>query len=168
MANTLRYYYLQQMGIDVWVPRDSHSDDISAQATARLLIIAEVASMDDLQRPFFSGKAAVLFKQMLSSIGLSTDEVHIMNIRRGVDHASLDNALTQQIALISPQVILALGSFAATHVLQGSLPFNTMRSRVHEYQGIPVLVSYDPEYLLINPSEKKNAYADLQALMQLL
>ena len=75
--------------------------------------------------------------------------------------------LARQIELLRPKVILALGRFAAQTLLQESvpdvlsLPLGRLRGRVHQYRGIPVIVSYHPAYLLRALSEKAKAWEDL-------
>ncbi|HBH39132.1 MAG TPA: uracil-DNA glycosylase, partial [Curvibacter sp.] len=83
--------------------------------------------------------------------------------------------LRRQVALLQPQVILALGRFAAQSLLQHSvpdvatMPLGRLRGQVHQYEGVPVVVSYHPAYLLRTPQDKAKAWADLclaRGLMQ--
>jgi len=81
--------------------------------------------------------------------------------------ATCANYLAREVALVQPKVILALGRFAAQSLLQGSLPevagvpLGKLRGQVYRYQGIPVVVSYHPSYLLRTPQDKARAWADL-------
>jgi DNA polymerase len=81
--------------------------------------------------------------------------------------ATCENYLSREVALVQPKVILALGRYAAQALLQGSLPdlaatpLGKLRGQVHAYQGIPVIVSYPPSYLLRSPAHKAGAWADL-------
>ena len=81
--------------------------------------------------------------------------------------ASCENYLLREVALVQPRVILALGRFAAQTLLQGtvpdvaSTPLGKLRGRVYRYQGIAVIVSYPPAYLLRTPQDKARAWADL-------
>jgi len=81
--------------------------------------------------------------------------------------AACENYLQREVALVRPKVILALGRFAAQTLLQGSLPdvvgtpLGKLRGRIYRYQGIPVIVSYHPAYLLRTPQDKARAWADL-------
>jgi DNA polymerase len=81
--------------------------------------------------------------------------------------ATCDNYLRREVALVQPKVILALGRFAAQTLLQGSLPevastpLGKLRGQIYRYQGIPVVVSYHPTYLLRTPQDKARAWADL-------
>lgn len=81
--------------------------------------------------------------------------------------ATCENYLSREVALVQPKIILALGRYAAQALLQGSLPdlaatpLGKLRGQVHAYQGIPVIVSYPPSYLLRSPAHKAGAWADL-------
>lgn len=83
------------------------------------------------------------------------------------DLASCENHLRREVALLQPKVILALGRFAAQALLQGdlpdvaSIPLGKLRGQVYRYQGIPVVVSYHPSYLLRTPQDKGRAWLDL-------
>jgi uracil-DNA glycosylase family 4 len=80
--------------------------------------------------------------------------------------ASCENYLRREVALVQPKVILALGRFAAQGLLQGSLPglagtpLGQLRGQIYRYQGIPVIVSYPPSYLLRSPQHKARAWVD--------
>lgn len=74
--------------------------------------------------------------------------------------------LQRQIALLQPHIILALGRFAVQSLLGSTEPLGRLRGRVHRYQGIPVIVSYHPAYLLRQPTEKARAWQDLCLALQ--
>jgi uracil-DNA glycosylase len=80
--------------------------------------------------------------------------------------ASCENFLRREVALVQPKVILALGRFAAQGLLQGSVPglagtpLGQLRGQIYRYQGIPVIVSYPPSYLLRSPQHKARAWID--------
>jgi DNA polymerase len=81
--------------------------------------------------------------------------------------AVCEHFLRREVALVQPKVILAMGRFAAQTLLQGSLPegsklpFGKLRGQVYRYQGIPVIVTYHPSYLLRTQTDKARAWADL-------
>jgi DNA polymerase len=81
--------------------------------------------------------------------------------------AVCEHFLRREVALVQPKVILAMGRFAAQTLLQGSLPegsklpFGKLRGQVYRYQGIPVIVTYHPSYLLRTQADKARAWADL-------
>jgi len=146
---------------------------------AKLMIIGEAPGFyEDQQGLPFVGQAGGLLNKMLNSIGLSGEDVYIANVLKcrppndrdpqpdEISHCS--NYLTQQIAIVSPRLILAVGRFAGQFLLNASFPLNQMRNKIHEYQQIPMLVTYHPAYLLRNPFDKKNAFQDLMIVKQLL
>jgi uracil-DNA glycosylase len=69
--------------------------------------------------------------------------------------------LARQVALVQPKIILLMGRFAVQSVLQTTEPIGKLRGQVHSYQGVPVVVTYHPAYLLRNPADKAKAWADL-------
>ncbi len=146
---------------------------------AKLMIIGEAPGADeDEQGVPFVGKAGSLLNKMLHSIEISADDVYIVNVLKCRPPENRDPEpeeiqacsayLTQQIATVNPQLILAVGRFAGQFLLSQSTPLNTMRNKIHDYQGRPIVVSYHPAYLLRNPADKKKAYADLMVAKQLL
>ena len=76
--------------------------------------------------------------------------------------------LKQQLEIIKPNVILALGRHAAHHLLKSSLSLAKLRLNSHEYLGIPVVVTFHPAYLLRNPRDKSKAYKDLLNMIAML
>ena len=66
------------------------------------------------------------------------------------------------IALIKPKTICALGNFAAQSLLKSSSGISTLRGKFHEYQGIPLMCTYHPAYLLRNPAEKRKVWEDMK------
>lgn len=81
--------------------------------------------------------------------------------------AICEHYLRHEVALVQPKIILALGRFAAQTLLQtsvpdvASIPLGKLRGQIYHYQGIPVLVTYHPSYLLRSPQQKARAWADL-------
>jgi len=69
--------------------------------------------------------------------------------------------LVRQIALVQPRIILAMGRFAIQSLLRSGEPVGKLRGRVHRYQGVPLVVTYHPAYLLRNPADKARAWDDL-------
>ena len=74
--------------------------------------------------------------------------------------------LRRQLELVQPAIILALGRFAVQSLLGSDEPIGRLRGRVHRYQGIPVIVTYHPAYLLRNPLDKHRAWQDLCLALQ--
>lgn len=138
------------------------------------LVIGEAPGADeDRQGEPFVGRAGKLLDQMLLSISLKRDTVYITNIVKcrppnnrdpePEEAASCEAYLKQQIAMIQPKIILAVGRIAAHNLLKTDQRVGAMRGQRFEYAdtGIPVVVTYHPAYLLRSPSEKRKAWQDL-------
>lgn len=146
---------------------------------AKLMIIGEAPGFYEDQKGLpFVGKAGALLDQMLKSIGLSDQDVYIANVLKcrppdnrdpaAEEIQACSNYLSQQVAIVEPHLILALGRYAG-QFLSGSLsPLHQLRSGIHDYQDTPFIVTYHPAYLLRNPKDKKKAYSDLQRVKALL
>jgi DNA polymerase len=148
---------------------------------ARLMIIGEApGAEEDRQGEPFVGRAGQLLNAMLRAIGLERGQVFIANILKcrppgnrnpaPDEVAACAHFLRQQVALVRPQVILAVGGVAAHNLLQTDDAVGRLRRRVHAYgeNRIPLLVTYHPAYLLRRPEEKAKAWQDLQKLHGLL
>jgi len=75
--------------------------------------------------------------------------------------AQCEPFLIRQIALLQPKIILAMGRFAVQSLLRSSEPIGRLRGKVHRYQGVPLIVTYHPAYLLRNLEDKARAWDDL-------
>ena len=80
--------------------------------------------------------------------------------------AQCEPYLRRQVALVRPKIILAMGRFAVQSLLQTGEPIGRLRGRVHQYQGVPVIVTYHPAYLLRAPHDKAKAWQDLVLAQQ--
>ncbi len=127
---------------------------------------------EDVQGEPFVGQAGKLLDNMLATIGLKRgDNVYIANIVKcrppsnrtpePDEIATCLPYLQRQIALIKPKLIVALGKTAATSLLGRDATLGSLRGTVHEYQGVPLIVTYHPAYLLRSPAEKAKAWEDL-------
>jgi uracil-DNA glycosylase len=146
---------------------------------ARLMLIGEGpgATEDASGRPFV-GQAGQLLNSILEAIGLKREDVFITNIvkcrppqnRKPLpdEIASCMPYLHRQIALIRPKVIVALGGTAGEALLGVRKSLGELRSRVHSYGGIPLIVTYHPAALLRNPNWKKPTWDDIRIARQLL
>ena len=127
---------------------------------------------EDLQGKPFVGRAGVLLNAMLKSIALNCDKVYIANILKcrppnNRDPLSTEVVLCtpylrQQITLIQPKLLVAVGRIAAQFLLNTTESMAKLRGRSYEYgeTKIPLIVTYHPAYLLRSPGEKKKAYDD--------
>jgi DNA polymerase len=74
--------------------------------------------------------------------------------------------LSRQVALVRPKLIIAMGRFAVQSLLKTTEPIGRLRGRLHRYEGVPVIVTYHPAYLLRTPIDKAKAWADLCLAME--
>ncbi|TCP12624.1 DNA polymerase [Crenobacter luteus] len=140
---------------------------------ARLMIVGEApGAHEDEQGQPFVGRAGQLLENMLAAIGLDSDaDVFITNVLKcrppgnrnpaPDEIAACQHYLWAQIAHVQPDLILALGRFAAQTLLETSDAIGRLRGRVHRYRDIPLIVSYHPAYLLRNLPDKAKAWQDL-------
>jgi uracil-DNA glycosylase len=146
---------------------------------ARLLLVGEAPGRDeDLQGLPFVGRAGQLLNKMLAAIDLKREDVYICNVLkcRPPENRTpmLDEVekcspyLEQQIALVKPALIGALGLSAAQALLRTKASMGSMRGRRFEYRGIPLIATYHPAALLRNPGLKRDAWVDLQAIRDFL
>ena len=148
---------------------------------AQLFVIGEAPGADeDRQGEPFVGRAGQLLNAMLRAIGLPRSEVFIANILKcrppgnrdpqPEEAASCTPYLSQQIALVQPRVLLAVGRISAQWLLQTDTPIGRLRGRVQTYgeRNTPLVVTYHPAYLLRSPLEKAKAWTDLCLVKELL
>jgi len=141
--------------------------------TADWLVIGEAPGADEdrLGEPFV-GQAGKLLDAMLAAISLKRgDNVYIANLLKSRppgnrnpepdEVAACRPYLLAQIELIQPKLILALGRFAAQNLLDTDEAIGRLRGRVHRFQGVPLVVTYHPAYLLRNLADKARAWEDL-------
>jgi len=145
--------------------------------TARLMFVGEGPGADeDAQGLPFVGRAGQLLNNMIAAMGLKREEVYIANVVKcrppGNRTPEPEEANTcspflfRQIDVVRPQVIVALGATAATYLLGQRQPLAGLRGRVHAVRGSQLIVTYHPAYLLRDPRQKKEAWADLQIAMR--
>lgn len=140
---------------------------------AEVMFIGEApGANEDLQGEPFVGRAGMLLNAMLKSIGLKRTDVYIANILKCRPPNNRDPLpeevklctpyLQNQIDLIQPKVLVAVGRIAAQFLLNTMEPMSRLRGKTYQYgqQKIPLLVTYHPAYLLRSPSEKRKAYMD--------
>ena len=131
----------------------------------------------------FAGDAGRLLDNMLKAVGLSRAGegpagAYVMHATQcptpdarnpAPDELSTCSAfLSRKVALVKPRVIVAMGRFAMQALLQTTEPLGKLRGQVHDYQGVPVVVTYPPAYLLRNAADKGKAWADLCLALQVV
>ncbi len=145
--------------------------------TARLMFVGEGPGADeDAQGLPFVGRAGQLLNNMIAAMGLKREECYIANVVKcrppGNRTPEPEEANTcspflfRQIDVVRPQVLVALGATAATYLLGARQPLAGLRGRVHAFRGMSLIVTYHPAFLLRDPRQKKEAWADLQIAMK--
>lgn len=142
---------------------------------AEWLIIGEAPGADeDRQGEPFVGRAGQLLNAMLLAIGLPRETVFIANVLkcrppgnrdpRPEEVANCLPFLSQQIALLKPRVLLAVGRIAAQNLLATDAPLARLRGKLHRFgeAATPLIVTYHPAYLLRTPADKRKAWEDLK------
>lgn len=148
---------------------------------ARWMVVGEApGEQEDLQGLPFVGPSGELLDSMLRALKLTravdgpeppSQRVYIANTlkcrpprNRNPEPAELlacEPFLIRQIALLQPRIILAMGRFAVQALLRSNEPVGKLRGQVHTYQGVPLVVTYHPAYLLRNLADKARAWDDL-------
>jgi uracil-DNA glycosylase len=145
---------------------------------AHWMVVGEApGEQEDLAGEPFVGKSGLLLDNMLRAVGLTRQpappeqQVYIANTIKcrppgnrnpqPEELAHCEPFLARQVALVQPRIILAMGRFAVQSLLRSAEPIGRLRGRVHDFQGVPLVVTYHPAYLLRSPEEKARAWDDL-------
>jgi DNA polymerase len=140
---------------------------------AKFVCVGEApgATEDETGRPFV-GQAGQLLTKIIEAIDFKREDVFICNVLTHRPPGNRNPApdeitacspfLLQQLALLRPHVILALGTFAAQTLLQTTQPIGKLRGQIHRFYGVPLVVTYHPAALLRNPNWKRPTWEDVQ------
>ena len=143
---------------------------------ARLMFVGEGPGADeDAQGLPFVGRAGQLLNNMINAMGLKREQVYIANVvkcrppqNRTPEPEEANTCmqfLWHQIDVVRPEVLVALGATAATYLLGRKTSLASLRGRLHDVRGSKLIVTYHPAYLLRDPTQKKEAWKDLQVAM---
>ena len=146
---------------------------------ARLMVIGEApGAEEDRQGEPFVGRAGLLLNAMLRAAGFERRDVFIANVLKCRPPHNRDPSdeeagrclpyLRRQIELVDPDVILCVGRIAAQRLLGTDQPIGRLRGRVHDLDGVPVVATYHPAYLLRSPGEKRKSWEDLKLALKAL
>jgi len=147
----------------------------SGNPKARLMFVGEApGGEEDLQGLPFVGRAGQLLTKMIEAIDMNRGDVYIANILKcrppnnrnpmPEEIAACAPFLREQISIIRPKIICTLGKFASQFLLQSEEPITALRGRFHKYEGIKLMPTYHPAYLLRNPPAKKFVWEDLKKI----
>jgi uracil-DNA glycosylase len=146
---------------------------------ADLMFVGEAPGGDeDIQGIPFVGRAGQLLTKIIEAIGLAREDVYIANVikcrppqNRNPEQDEVDTCepfLFQQVDVIKPKVIVALGTFAARALLRTLDPISRLRGRVYDYRGAKLVPTFHPAYLLRNPASKRDVWEDMKLVRELL
>jgi uracil-DNA glycosylase family 4 len=146
---------------------------------ARLMFVGEAPGEDeDLKGEPFVGKAGQLLTKMIEAMGLTRQQVYICNTVKcrppnnrnpeADELASCEPFLKGQLAAVKPEAIVTLGKFAAQALLREETPISRLRGQWRQYEGIPLMPTFHPAYLLRSPGEKGKVWDDLKQVMKKL
>jgi DNA polymerase len=145
-------------------------------ADARVMFVGEGpgAEEDRTGRPFV-GQAGRLLDRMILAMGFERSQTYIANVvkcrppgnrdPKDDEIAACSTFLDRQIELIRPDVIVALGRFAANRLTATEKPLGALRGRWSHYKGVPLLATYHPAYLLRTPADKRKVWDDLKLVL---
>lgn len=144
---------------------------------AELMFVGEAPGRDeDLQGEPFVGRAGQLLTRIIEAMGMKRGDVYIANILkcrppgnrnpRPEEIRCCEPFLIQQIRIIKPKIIVALGTFAAQTLLKTDASISFLRGKFHDYHGVKLMPTYHTAYLLRNPSEKKSVWEDMKLVMK--
>lgn len=144
---------------------------------AKILFVGEGPGKDeDIQGEPFVGRAGQLLTDIITKgMKMQREDVYICNVvkcrppeNRNPEPDEVDSCegfLIKQLEIIKPEVIVALGTFAAHTLLKTELPISQLRGRFHDYRGTKLMPTYHPAYLLRNPEMKKEVWEDIKMVM---
>ncbi|MCK5826083.1 MAG: uracil-DNA glycosylase [Desulfuromusa sp.] len=146
---------------------------------AQVVLVGEAPGREeDIQGVPFVGEAGQLLEKILLAMNLSREVVYICNVikcrppgNRDPHHdeiSACEPFLKQQLALIKPEIIITLGRFAAQTLLKTSIPIGKLRGQWREYEGIALMPTFHPAYLLRNQSGKRPVWEDMKQVMHRL
>lgn len=147
--------------------------------TARLVFVGEAPGREeDLQGKPFVGAAGRLLTKMIEAMGLRREEVYICNVLKDRppnnripqpdEIEACRPYLVEQLTIIQPRIICTLGAIAAKALLGMDVSITKIRGQRHAFQGLAVIPTFHPAYLLRNPDAKKLVWQDLKRVKQLL
>jgi len=146
---------------------------------ATLMLIGEGPGYDeDVQGRPFVGRAGQLLTKILQSINLQREEVYIANIikcrppqNRNPEPDEIQSCspfLMKQIQVIQPKIICALGAFSAQTLLKTDVKITALRGKFYDLEGIKVIPTYHPAFLLRNPERKREVWEDMKKIAKLM
>jgi len=146
---------------------------------ARLVFVGEAPGRDeDLKGEPFVGEAGQILTRLITRMGLSREDVYICNVlkcrppnNRDPQKVEIEQCgpfMLRQVKAIGPEVIVALGAFAARTLLQTAVPISKLRGKFHDYHGIPLMPTFHPSFLLRNRGNSEVYWTVWEDMVQVL
>jgi uracil-DNA glycosylase len=147
----------------------------SGNPNAELVFVGEAPGFDEDQQGLpFVGRAGQLLTKIIESINLKRDDVYICNVLKcrppenrnpEPDEVSVCNPfLKKQLAVIRPKIVCCLGTFAAQTVLQTASSISKLRGKFFDMDGVRVIATFHPAYLLRSPEKKREVWEDMKQI----
>ena len=151
----------------------------SGNPHASLMFVGEAPGRDeDIQGLPFVGRAGQLLTKIIEAMGFKREDVYIANILKcrppnnrpplPAEVLACSENVRAQIEMIQPKVICTLGKFASQTLLKTETPISALRGNFYEYEGIKVMPTFHPAYLLRNPDDKKLVWSDMKKIKAVL
>lgn len=149
----------------------------SGNPKASLMFIGEAPGHEeDIQALPFVGRAGQLLTKIIEAMGLARSDVYIANILKcrppnnriplPTEILACEENVKRQVELVNPKVICTLGKFASQTLLRTETPITALRGKFREYNGIKVMPTFHPAYLLRNPADKRLVWEDMKKIMK--
>ena len=147
----------------------------SGSPRAKLMFIGEApGGEEDLRGLPFVGRAGQLLTKIVEAMGMKRVDVYIANILKcrppnnrmplPTEILACEENVQRQVEIIKPKVICTLGKFASQTLLKTQTPISALRGKFHEYNGIKVMPTFHPAYLLRNPQDKRLVWDDMKKI----
>ena len=142
---------------------------------AKIVFVGEAPGGDEDEQGIpFVGRAGQLLNKMIAAIGFKREEVYICNTLKcrppgnrdplPSEKEACEHFLVEQLEILRPQILVALGAHAAQYLCRSEESIGRLRGAWHSYQGVALLATYHPAFLLRSPSFKAKAWEDFQAI----
>jgi DNA polymerase len=147
----------------------------SGNPKAELVFVGEAPGFDEDQQGLpFVGRAGQLLTKIIESINLKREDVYICNVLKcrppenrnpePDEVAACNPFMKKQLAAIRPKIVCCLGTFAAQTVLQTPAPISKLRGKFYDLDGIRVIATFHPAYLLRSPEKKREVWEDMKQI----
>ena len=148
------------------------------KAGAKAAVVGESPGPPDIEsgRPFM-GPAGLMLERILSSIGLARSDCYLTNVVKAISQGDeitpewlsfFTPYLHRELAAARPRVVIAFGNTPTRALLRTKKPISQLRGEFHDYDGIPLMPTFNPAYLLRDPTKKREVWEDMKKVRDLL